>query len=140
MEIKVKKIDKEALLPVYANIDDAGADLFCAKETVVLAGKRGLVPTGISMEIQEGYVGLIWDKSGLAVKSGITTIAGVIDASYRGEIMVAVFNLSDEPHTFSVGNKIAQILIQPIIKGNFVEADILSNTERNDKGFGSTGK
>ena len=145
VEIRIQKVKAGAVLPSYAHLTDAGADL-CSAEMVTIpasvAGSagRGLVPTGIAMEIPEGYVGLVWDKSGLATKKGITTIAGVIDSGYRGEIAVAVANLTNEPHTFKVGDKVAQILFQPVTQAHFVETDILSEADRGEKGFGSTGR
>lgn len=140
MELKVLKLKEEAVLPSFAHLGDAGADLYAVTDTVLLPQARGLVPTGIAMEIPEGYVGLIWDKSGLAVKSGITTMAGVIDAGYRGEIGIAIFNTTTEPYTFRKGDKVAQILIQKIEHPLFIESDALSETKRSDGAFGSTGK
>ncbi len=140
VEIKVKKLKTEAQLPVFAHVTDAGADLFAAEQVTISAHSRGVVSTGIAVEIPEGYAGLIWDKSGLATKNGITTIAGVIDAGYRGEIGVAISNISNEDYTFAVGDKVAQMLFQKIEQIDFSEAAILHESSRNEAGFGSTGK
>lgn len=139
MELKILKLKEGAKVPTFAHPGDAGADLFALEKTIIEPGQRGVVPTGIAIEIPEGCVGLVWDKSGLATKKGITTIAGVIDAGYRGEILVAVYSISNAPHTFEAGDKIAQLLIQPIEHPTFIEKDSLSDTSRGEGGFGSTG-
>ncbi len=140
MELKILKLKEAGKAPTFAHPGDAGADLYAVEETIIAPNSRGLISTGIAMEIPEGYVGLIWDKSGLAVKAGITTLAGVIDAGYRGEVSIAVFNTTNEPYTFHAGDKVAQILIQKIEHPNFVSVDTLSDTSRADGGFGSTGR
>ncbi len=140
MEIKIKKLKPEATFPSYAHLTDAGADLFSCSEITIPAHGRGTVGTGIALEIPDGYAGLVWGKSGLATKKGLTTIAGVIDSEYRGEIIVAIANLSGEDHTFHVGDKVAQLLIQKTEQAVFKETDILSDTERGGSGFGSTGR
>jgi dUTP pyrophosphatase len=140
MEIRAKKIKENAVLPTYAHHNDAGADLYASEEVTILPGVRTVVPTGIALAIPDGYVGLVWDKSGLATKHGITTIAGVIDSGYRGEIMVAVTNISDVVYTVKAGDKIAQLLIQQISQAEFTQTDILDESMRGDGGFGSTGK
>ena len=140
MEIKVKKLVPEAVLPSYAHVDDAGMDLFCLEKVVLTPGQRAQMRTGIALEIPKGYVGLIWDKSGLAQKYGLKTLGGVVDSTYRGEIMVGVVNLDSKPYTFEAGHKIAQILIQKIEKVNIVDVDELSVTARGPHAFGSTGK
>jgi dUTP pyrophosphatase len=98
------------------------------------------VPTGIAMEIPEGYVGLIWDKSGLSIKNGIKTLGGVIDSTYRGEVLVGMINLSDADYTFLKGHKVAQMVIQKKEFVDFEEVSELSDTVRGEGGFGSTGK
>lgn len=102
--------------------------------------ERFAVRTGISLEIPEGYVGLIWDKSGIAIKEGIKTLGGVIDAGYRGEILIGVINLGNKDYVFDVGHKVAQILIQKIENFEIIESQELSDTSRGQSGFGSTGK
>jgi len=140
MILKIKKLHKDAKMPSYAHHDDAGFDLCAIENTTVKAGERFAVPTGIAMEIPEGFVGLVWDKSGLAMKHGIKTIAGVVDSTYRGEMLVCIINLSDKDYTFEKGHKVAQMIIQRKEKMEFVEADELSGTLRGADGFGSTGK
>ena len=140
MKIKVKKLSENAKLPEFAHMTDAGADLFSIEEVVLKPNQRALISTGIALEIPEGYVGLIWDKSGISSKHGITTMAGVIDSGYRGEVKVLLINLSDEKYKIEVGDKLAQILIQKIEQPKFEEANELSAADRGDKGFGSTGK
>ena len=140
MKLKIKKLDRDVRIPQYAHNDDAGFDL-CARETIVLKkGERFAIPTGIAMEIPEGYVGLIWDKSGLAMKSGLKTIGGVIDSSYRGEVLVGIINFGKEDYIFEKGHKVAQMIIQKKEKVDFDEVKELSDTTRGEGGFGSTGK
>ena len=98
--LKIKKISPNAIVPSYAHPGDAGMDLYSCEDVTISPSERKLIPTGISVIIPEGCVGLIWDKSGLAVKHGLTTLAGVIDEGYRGEIKVAIFNTSKEVGKF----------------------------------------
>lgn len=139
MHLEIKKLSDTATVPVFAHADDAGMDLF-ADETVTLEpGERHAFSTGLAMAIPEGFVGLIWDKSGIAAKRGVRTIAGVIDAGYRGEVKVALVNLGTEPQTFAQGEKVAQMLIQKIEHPQVTVVNELSDTERGQGGFGSTG-
>jgi dUTP pyrophosphatase len=140
MKLKIKKLHEDAKVPKYSHHDDAGFDLFTPENIVVKKGERFGVPTGIAMEIPEGYVGLIWDKSGLAIKHGIKTLGGVVDSTYRGEVLVGVINLSEEDYTFEKGHKVAQMIIQKKETVDFEEVNELSDTTRGDGGFGSTGK
>jgi len=140
MILKIKKLYEEAKVPHYAHHDDAGFDLFSVQDITVKKGERIAVPTGIAMEIPEGYVGLIWDKSGLAIKHGIKTIGGVIDSMYRGEVLIGVINFGEADYTFEKGHKVAQMIIQKKEAVEFEEAQELSDTARGDGGFGSTGK
>ena len=126
-------------VPAYSHPGDAGADLKASERSEVLARNKRLVPTGTRIALPEGHVGLIWPKSGLAVKHSIDCGAGVIDAQYRGEIKVLLFNHSDEDFLIEPGDRIAQLLIQKIENIHFLPVDNLDNTERNEKGFGSTG-
>ena len=134
MKIKVKKLVPEAKLPTYASAFSAGADLYAAEGESVLvpAGKTVLVHTGIAMEIPEGYGGFLYARSGLATKKDI-------DSDYRGEIMVALHNHGTEDRTVEAGERIAQLVIAPFLKGEFVESEGLADTLRGDGGFGSTG-
>lgn len=140
MILKIKKLHVDAKMPSYAHHDDAGFDLFSLENCKVKVGERVAVPTGIAMEIPEGFVGLIWDKSGLAVKHGINTIAGVVDSSYRGEVVVALVNNGESDYTFEKGHKVAQMIIQKKETVQFEEVKELSDTVRGAGGFGSTGK
>jgi dUTP pyrophosphatase len=137
--IKVKKLSEDAILPKYAKADDAGMDFYSNQDTQILPNERKLINTGISIAIPKGYVGLIWDKSGIATKHGVKTMAGVIDSGYRGEIKILFHNLSNETYLIEKNKKIAQMLIQPVEQREIVEVEELDNTDRGTGGFGSTG-
>jgi dUTP pyrophosphatase len=139
MTIKIKKIHPEAILPSYAHPSDAGMDFFALEDVTLQPNERKAIPTGISMAIPPGYVGLFWDKSGIAFNFGIKTMAGVIDSGYRGEIKIVVHNLSNKPYTFKKGTKVAQMLIQPVEQKQILEVEELDETERGEGGFGSSG-
>lgn len=138
MEIKIKKITPEAKAPAYAHPGDAGMDLFSCADMSLAPGETKPVPTGIQMAIPQGYVGLVWDKSGISLK-GVHRLAGVVDAGYRGEVRVVMVNLGTEPFEIKPGMKIAQMLIQPVEAPTIVESDTLDDTSRGAGGFGSTG-
>lgn len=140
MIIKIKKVVKNAVIPQYAHLGDAGLDLFTIEDKTLKSGERYGFSTGLAFELPKGYVGLVWDKSGLSSKFGIHILAGVLDSSYRGELIVIAQNLSKKSYKFEKGDKIAQLLIQPIVNAKIKEIKNLSNTSRGDKGFGSTGK
>ena len=137
--IKIKKLSEDATLPRYAQPGDAGMDFYSNEEITILPNERKLVSTGISMAIPEGYVGLIWDKSGISTKHGIKTMAGVIDSSYRGEVKILIHNLSNQTHKIEKNTKVAQMLIQPVEQKEISEVIELDQTERGTGGFGSTG-
>lgn len=139
MQLLIKKINSEAKLPEYAHTTDAGMDFFCLEEFSLQPGERRAVSTGIQMAIPEGHVGLIWDKSSVPFNTGVKTMAGVIDAGYRGEIKILLINHSPETVNFKKYQKIAQMLIQPIIQPQLVETADLDATERGIGSFGSTG-
>ena len=141
--VKIKKLCDLAKVPTYGSEFSAGADLYSAQEdTIILPHKTVLIKTGISVEIPVGYVGLIYARSGLAIKSDLAPAnkVGVIDSDYRGEILVAILNHGDEARTISAGDRIAQIIFTPYKKASFSVTDTLNETERGEKGFGSTGK
>ena len=140
MKIEIKKIHPDATIPRYAHHGDAGLDLFTIESLELEPRERKTVPLGLAIEIPAGYVGLIWDKSGLSHKYGIKSFGGVIDSSYRGEIHVGVINLSDKFFSFEKGHKIGQLLIQKIEQVHFEEVDKLTDSPRAAGGFGSTGK
>ena len=138
MDLKVKKIHLAAKLPVYGHPGDAGMDLFACVDKTLAPGGLFAVPTGIQMAIPRGYVGLIWDKSGVSLK-GVHRLAGVVDAGYRGEVQVVMINLGGAPYEIKAGMKIAQMLIQPVSSVEIRESDTLDDTSRGEGGFGSTG-
>jgi dUTP pyrophosphatase len=127
-------------IPQYAHACDAGADITASEKVTILPRERTLISTGVRLEIPEGHVGLIWPRSGLAVKKGIDCGAGVIDSNYRGEIKVLLFNHSDNEFLIKPGDRIAQILFQKVERVEFQSVNQLNETPRNDAGFGSTGK
>jgi len=139
LELKVKKVQKDAKLPRYGHSGDAGLDLFASAEVVLEKGQLLAIPTGIKVAIPDGYVGLIWDKSGMSLK-GIHRLAGVIDSGYRGEVKVVMINLSDKTLIIDKGMKIAQMLVQPVTQIQVVETEDLDETTRGEGGFGSTGR
>ena len=126
-------------LPQYSHQGDAGADLKAVETRVIAPRGRELVATGIRLELPEGHAGLIWPRSGPAVKLGLDCGAGVIDSHYRGEIKVLLFNHSDDEIRIQSGDRIAQLIIQKVETVEFVPSDHLSETARNTSGFGSTG-
>lgn len=138
--IKIKKLKPEATIPSYAHPGDAGMDLHSCEDYILKPGERKLFGTGLSFQLPEGYVSLFWDKSGLAFKNGVTVLAGVIEHSYRGEYGVVLLNTSQENFEVKKGQKIAQVLIQPICTAQVEQVEELSETKRGEGGFGSTGK
>ncbi len=143
-DVNIKILDKRATLPTYGSAESAGADLYaCLDEPVtIMPGKSFLFHIGIAMEIPFGYVGLVFARSGLATKKGLAPAnkVGVIDADYRGEIMVPLFNQSDEPQVVENGERIAQLVITPFVAANWNVVDELDSTDRGENGFGSTGR
>ncbi len=144
MILKFTKLNENAVKPTYGTEFAAGADLYSAEgcEVTVAPNETRLIHTGLSLEIPEGYAGLIYARSGIACKRGLAPAnkVGVIDSDYRGEIMVALHNHSAEPQTVAEKERIAQIVITPFLKVDYTEADSLTDTARGDGGFGSTGK
>ena len=144
MIVKVKKLDDRAILPTYGSAYAAGADLYAlvnGETLAIAAGETVLVSTGLSVEIPEGYVGLIYARSGLATKKGLAPAnkVGVIDSDYRGEVKVALFNQSGKAQTIAVGERVAQLVIAPYLAVEYQQAEELSDTARGAGGFGSTG-
>lgn len=139
MELKIKKIHKDAKLPHYGHKGDAGLDIFSTIDCVLRKREVKAIPTGIKVAIPEGYVGLIWDKSGVSLE-GVHRLAGVVDSGYRGEVKIVMANLSDEPFSIEKGMKIAQLLIQPVVEVEVIKVEDLEATPRGENGFGSTGK
>ncbi|MDO5155027.1 MAG: dUTP diphosphatase [Eubacteriales bacterium] len=141
--VPVKKLKENATLPTYGSAYAAGADLYaCITENETFApGETKLIPTGLAMEIPAGYAGLIYARSGLASKKGLAPAnkVGVVDADYRGEIMVALHNHSGKETSIEPNERIAQLVITPYLTAHFEETEVLSETVRGEGGFGSTG-
>lgn len=142
--VAVKKLKASAVLPTYGSEYAAGADLYACIDDVVEfePGETKLIPTGLAMEIPVGYAGLIYARSGLATKKGLAPAnkVGVVDADYRGEIMVALHNHSTSKKSIEPQERIAQLVITPYLTAHFKETDELNDTVRGEGGFGSTGQ
>ncbi len=140
--VPVLIVADDAFLPTYAQPGDAGADLRARVAAVVPAMGRVLVPTGVSIALPDGYVGLVHPRSGLAHKSGITVLntPGTIDAGYRGEIAVNLYNSTDQDFSVEVGDRIAQLVIQEVARAQFHKVEKLPESDRGEGGHGSTGK
>ena len=143
-KVAVQIVREGAKLPCFGSAFAAGADLCACVETPavsLLPGETKLIPTGLAMEIPEGFVGLIYARSGIACKRGLAPAnkVGVIDSDYRGEILVALHNHSDAPQQIENGERIAQIVLTPYLAVDYVQTDLLGSTDRGSGGFGSTG-
>lgn len=142
--ISVKKLRSGALLPTFGSPEAAGADLYaCLDNDVTIGpGETAFIPTGLAMELPVGFVGLIYARSGMACKRGLAPAnkVGVIDSDYRGEFIVALYNHSAESRTVAHGERIAQLVVTPVLRPIYQEAEDLSYTQRGQGGFGSTGK
>ncbi len=136
--LKVKKLDPHAKLPHRAHPTDSGADLFALEKTVLAPRAVTHVHTGVCVELPENTSGVIWGKSSVESK-GIKAMAGLVDAPYRGELIVCMYNLNDTEFVFEEGQKVAQLVVLPTLYPAFEEAAALSRTARADGGFGSTG-
>lgn len=143
MKINVKKLKPTAILPTYGSSEAAGADLYACldEEITILPGATAWIPTGIAMEVPRGCAGLVYARSGMACKRGLAPAnkVGVIDSDYRGQIVVVLYNHGSEPQTVSHGERIAQMVITPIVTYPYVEVEDLTDSERGSGGFGSTG-
>lgn len=144
VKVNFIKLNEKAVKPTYGSQYAAGADLYACEggEVTVNPGETKIIHTGLALEIPEGYAGLIYARSGIATKRGLAPAnkVGVIDADYRGEIMVSLYNHSSQPQTIADGERIAQLVITPFLTVEFNETQQLSDTARGDGGFGSTGK
>ena len=142
MDVEVLLVAEPGFEPIYAKPGDAGADLRSTEQLILPARSRALVKTGVRIALPEGYVGLVHPRSGLAAKHGITVLntPGTVDAGYRGEIMVTLYNSSDEDFEVLVGDRIAQLVIQQVERANFVAVAELPGSERGETGFGSSGR
>lgn len=142
LTIRVRRVHDDAVLPSYAHPGDAGADLSTTVDVHLEPGERALVPTGISIALPDGYVGLVHPRSGLAARCGLSIVntPGTVDAGYRGELKVMLINLDPrEPIVLERGDRIAQLVVQRVEHADFVEVDELPDSVRGDGGHGSTG-
>jgi dUTP pyrophosphatase len=140
MNLKIKKLHKDAKIPQYAYPDDAAFDLFAVENLKITPNERVQILTGIAVQIPRGHVGLIWDKSGLSHNHGLKTLGGVVDSGYRGEIKVGLINLGKENYQIEKGHKVAQMIIQKKETYEIIEVDELDGSDRGEAGFGSSGK
>jgi len=134
------KVDAGGSLPEYSSEGAAGADLRASERTTIPPGGRAAVATALRLQIPPGHVGLVWPRSGLAVRHGIDTLAGVIDSDYRGEVRVVLVNHGEEPFHVGAGDRIAQLLVQRVERAILLPADELDASGRGSGGFGSTGR
>ena len=143
-DVRIKKLRDNATIPTYGSEFAAGADLYAAidEAATIEAGETKLIPTGIALEIPVGFAGLIYARSGLAAKRHLAPAnkVGVVDADYRGEVMVALHNHGNQAQTLEPSERIAQMVIAPFITANFILTDELEDTVRGEGGFGSTGR
>ena len=140
VRVRFQRLCAEAVPPHYGRLGDAGMDLYSCECHTLQPGERHLFGTGLAIAIPGGYVGLVWDRSGLAASSGLTTLGGVIDSNYRGELRVVVLNTGSEPYFVEAGHRIAQLLVQPVASIALDEVSELDSTERGVEGFGSSGR
>ena len=139
MKLKVKKLHKDAKLPTHGHEGDAGMDFYTVEDVVFPSGKQAKVHTGVAVEIPKGYVGLVWDKSSISFNFGLKIMGGVIDAGYRGEIIMNLLNVTDKEVKIEKGHKIAQMVIQKFEHCDILEVSELSETVRGEGREGSTG-
>ena len=145
MKVYMKKVHPAAIMPTYGSAGAAGADLYALPDAdhplVIASGETVFVHTGVAAAIPEGYVGLVYARSGLACKRGVAPAnkVGVIDSDYRGEIMVALHNHGETPQAIEPGDRVAQLVIAPVVQADFEWTEDLDDTTRGGGGFGSTG-
>lgn len=137
---QVQLLHPEAKVPTKTNYNDAGFDLYSNTSTIIPPKQRKTVSTGIALQMPEHFAGLIWPRSGLSVKQGIDVLAGVVDSGYRGEIMVCLYNTSDQNVVINTGDRIAQIIFQEVPRVIMEVHESLGSSQRGDNGFGSSGK
>lgn len=141
IEVKFKKLDLAAQTPIYGSAEAAGADLTAVGAHEIRPGERAIIPTGIAVELPAGTEGQVRPRSGLAAKNGITVLntPGTIDSDYRGEIKVILLNTSDDTFWIKSGDRIAQLVIAPVLRARFGQVGTLGDSDRGTNGFGSTG-
>ena len=142
VDIRIKKLTEEAIIPQYANDGDAGLDVCSIEDIEINPGQRKFIHTGLAIEIPEGFAGFMQPRSGLAIKHGISIVntPGLIDSGYRGELKIILINTDkSEPFHISKGDRVAQLVIQEVPHINLIEVDDLNTSKRGEKGFGSSG-
>ena len=137
--VHVKLLNERATKPTKAHRGDAGYDLYASEDTVIVGRQRTTIKTGVSFDMSDGMAGLIWPRSGLSVKKGLDVLAGVVDSGYRGEVMVCLYNTSDEDVEINRGDRIAQIIFQEVPLVSLIPSEELETSQRGSNGFGSTG-
>ncbi len=140
MKIKIKKTSPDSKLPTYAHPGDVGMDMYSTESYILKPGERKIFFTGFALEFDPGYAAIVKDKSGLPKNAGIHTMGGVYDAGYRGEYNVNLINLGQEEYEIKKGDKIAQLVILPVVIADLEEVTILNDSSRGEGRFGSTGK
>ena len=144
IKLKFKKLDESVNIPCYQSAGASGMDLcaFLSEPVTLKSLERKLIPTGLKMELPQGYEAQVRPRSGMSIKHGITLVncVGTIDEDYRGELCIPVINLSTEEFTIHNGDRIAQMIISPVTKAEIEVAEELTDTQRGEGGFGSTGR
>ena len=140
MEVRIKILNPEAKIPVYGREGDAGLDLYSCEDFILEPKERHVFKLGFALELPGGTAALVWDRSGMAVKHGIHSLAGVIDCNYRGEVSITLYNTSDEAWQCKKGDRIAQMIIQRFEKVDLKKVDELSETERGENAYLSSGR
>jgi dUTP pyrophosphatase len=140
MKIKIKKLHPDAVLPNYAHPGDVGLDMYSLEDYDLQPGERHLFPVGFALEFENGYAAIVKDKGSLPKNAGIHTMGGVFDAGYRGEYNAYLINLGSETYSIKKGDKIAQLIIYPVAIADLEEVEELSDSERGEGRFGSTGR
>ncbi len=142
VDVLITRVDPDVPIPSYGHPGDAGADLVTTVDATLAPGERALLPTGVAIALPAGFAAFVHPRSGLAARHGVSLVnaPGTVDAGYRGEIRVSVINLDPvRPVVFRRGDRIAQLVIQPVARARFHEVDLLPGSHRGDGGFGSTG-
>lgn len=139
MNLKIKKLQPNAILPKYQRVGDAALDLYAAEDKLLKPGIVNTVETGVAMEIPDGYVGNVRDRGGLAAKHAIHTLAGIFDSNYRGDITIVIINLGKKDYQIKKGERIAQMMIHKVEEIEVEEVKELSEANRGDNRFGSSG-
>lgn len=142
IKVLVKRLKDNVTLPTYMTEGSSGLDLYSAEEKLIPPGKWEVISTGIAVEIPQGYEGEVRSRSGIAKNYGVFVLnsPGTIDSDYRGEVMVILMNLGDKPFKVEVGDRIAQLVISPVVRAQVLETNELSPTQRSSGGFGHTGR